>query len=251
MKTIWSIKWYLLLGLFSYIVFLGLTVPLEFVWPRLQPHLGRLPVQVESISGTVWQGQARVHANQVGKVAATWDIDGLALLTGNLSAVVDVTGDELKLSGQVSATANEIELSDGKAFLSSKHLEPLLRQGRARLEGSFDVEPLSARFSIKDKKILDASGRILFSGGDVGFPIDGKNISATLPILVGNISKPGDNVDLQISDTEKNSIGSGYVQPDGWASLVIRRRLIDMLGQKWPANVDEDAVIFEVSQKIL
>lgn len=251
MKAIWSIKWYLLIGLFSYVIFLGLTVPLEFVWPKVQPHLGRLPVQVNAISGTIWQGQAKVRVNQVGTLSTNWDIDGMALMTGRLIADINVVGDELTLKGELIATANDVELKNGKAFLSSRYLEPLLRQGRAHLDGDFEVSPLNVRFSLVDKQILDASGRILFSGGDVGFPIDGRSINATLPILVGTISKPGDNVDLQITDTDNNSIGSGYIQPDGWGGLLIRRRLIDMLGQKWPAEADENAVIFEVSQKLL
>ena len=57
--------------------------------------------------------------------------------------------------------------------------------------------------------------------------------------------------EISFTDTEGNSIGSGYVQPDGWAGILIRRRLLDLLGQKWPADVSEEAVIFEVSQKIL
>ena len=70
-------------------------------------------------------------------------------------------------------------------------------------------------------------------------------------MLIGNISKPADNVDLEITDTEGQSIGTGFIQPDGWSGLKIRRRLLDLLGQQWPDDVAEDAIIFEVSQKLL
>jgi general secretion pathway protein N len=251
LKAIWSAKWYLLIGLFSYLVFLIVTAPLEFVWPKVQPHVGRLPVQVEMVNGTLWQGQARVHIPKVGKVTGHWDIQLAELLAGNISADLEVTGDQLKFNGQVIASQQQVEVIDSKAFMSSRYLQPMLRQGRASLTGDFELNKFNATFSLADKQILTAAGQVLFSGGDVSFPIDGKKINASLPILVGRIDKPADNVELKITNTDGQDIGSGYVQPDGWAGVSIRRRFLDILGQKWPADVDEETVIFEVSQKIL
>jgi general secretion pathway protein N len=251
LSAVWSAKWYLLIGLFSYIVFLGLTAPLEFIWPKVQPHLGRLPVQVELVTGTLWQGQARVKIPQVGKVTGRWDIQVSDLFTGQLAAKVDLVGDELKLNGFVRVTAEEIEVSDIEAFMSSRYLAPLLRQGKSSLSGEFELNSFKGIFSLGDKKILAADGRLLFSGGDVSFPIDGKVISSKLPILIGVINKPNENVEVAITKTDGQAIGDGYVQPDGWSGISIRRRFLDILGQKWPADVGEEAVIFEVSQKLL
>ena len=251
MKAIWSIKGYILLGLISYVLFVVLTAPLGFIWPKIQPKLGPLPVQVISVDGTLWQGQVQLQAPQVGLISAQWDIQISDLLVGQLTARIEANGDELKFSGLVSSNGEQVEITDSEAFMSSRYLKPLLRQGRASLEGSFELNNFNSLFSLSDKQIKTIQGRLLYSGGDVSFPIDGRNISARLPILVGDITKPNDNVDLEIRDTEGNSIGSGYIQPDGWAGIVIRRRLLDMLGQKWPADVTEDAVIFEVSQKLL
>jgi len=251
LKAIWSIKGYILLGLISYVLFVVLTAPLGFIWPKIQPKLGPLPVQVISVDGTLWQGQVQLQAPQVGLISAQWDIQISDLLVGQLTARIEANGDELKFSGLVSSNGEQVEITDSEAFMSSRYLKPLLRQGRASLEGSFELNNFNSLFSLSDKQIKTIQGRLLYSGGDVSFPIDGRNISARLPILVGDITKPNDNVDLEIRDTEGNSIGSGYIQPDGWAGIVIRRRLLDMLGQKWPADVTEDAVIFEVSQKLL
>ncbi|MBL4796219.1 MAG: type II secretion system protein N [Oleispira sp.] len=251
MKAIWSAKGYVLTGIISYAIFVVLTAPLEFLWPKIEPKLGPLPVQIDAITGTIWQGQVHLSAAQIGQVSATWDIKISDLFFGQLSAQITATGDELKLNGRISTDGEQVNITDTEAFMSSRYLQPLLRQGRASLDGDFELTAFNSRLSISDKQVYSAEGRLVFSGGDVSFPIDGKKISAKLPILVGTISKPSDNVDLQIIDTEGNSIGSGYIQPDGWAGLVIRRRLLDLLGQKWPADVGEDAIIFEVSQKIL
>ena len=56
---------------------------------------------------------------------------------------------------------------------------------------------------------------------------------------------------MSITNTEGQDIGNGYVQPDGWAGIGIRRRFLDILGLQWPAEVDAEKVIFEASQKLL
>lgn len=251
MKAIWSAKWYLFIGLISYLIFLILTAPLEYVWPKAQPYVGRLPVKIELVTGTLWQGQARVNIPKVGKVTGQWDIQVAELLSGQLAAELVVNGDELKFEGFVRGSADQIEIVDSEAFVSSRYLQPLLRQGRSSLTGDFELNKFNGVFSIPDKQIVAADGRVLFSGGDVSFPLDGKKINATLPILIGAIKKPADNVELLITNTEGQDIGNGYVQPDGWAGIGIRRRFLDILGLKWPAEADADKVIFEASQKLL
>jgi general secretion pathway protein N len=230
---------------------LALTAPLEFIWPKVQPHVGRLLVQVELVSGTLWQGQARVNIPNVGKVSGQWDVQLSELFTGQLAAKVNISGDELKFKGLVRGSADQVEVINSEAFLSARYLAPLLRQGNSSLVGDFELNKFNALFSINDKQILAADGRLLFSGGDVSFPLDGKKINATLPILVGVIKKPADNVELVITNTDGQDIGHGYVQPDGWAGIGIRRRFLDVLGLQWPAEVDAEKVIFEASQKLL
>lgn len=251
MKAIWSAKWYVLLGLISYLVFLIMTAPLEYVWPKLQPYVEPLPVSVEHVQGTLWKGQALVNIPNVGRVNGSWDIHLNSLIAGKLNADVNLKGDELSFKGVVIASSEHIEVESGSAFLSSKYLKNLLQQGRSSLTGDFELNKFSGLFSLVENKILAADGRLLFTGGDVSFPLDGKTVNATLPILVGKITKPSDNVELVITNTDGQNIGDGYVQPDGWAGLGIRRRFLDILGLHWPEGVSADKVIFEASQKLL
>ena len=251
LKAIWSAKWYLFVGFISYLVFLTLTAPLEYVWPKVQPHLGALPVKIDQVQGTLWQGQARVGLPNLGKVTGQWDIQLTALFSGQILAAVNIKGDELKFNGLVSGSFEQLQIDQGEAFLSSRYLQPVLRQGRSSLTGDFELSQFSGTFLLKDQQILAAAGRLLFSGGDVSFPLDGKNVSAKLPILVGTIQKPDNNVELIITNTDGEDIGNGYIQPDGWAGIGIRRRFLDILGLYWPAKVAAEKIIFEASQKLL
>ena len=91
LKSIWSAKGYIFIGLISYVIFVVLTAPLEFIWPKIQPKLGPLPVQVQSITGSFWQGQAQIQAPQVGKVSANWDVQVSDLFTGQLTVLLTAT----------------------------------------------------------------------------------------------------------------------------------------------------------------
>ena len=173
------------------------------------------------------------------------------MLSGQLSAAVNIKGDELKFKGLVTGSLGQLQIDQGEAFLSSRYLQPVLRQGRSSLTGDFELSQFSGIFLLKDQQILAAAGRLLFTGGDVSFPLDGKNVNATLPVLVGAIQKPAENVELVITNTDGQDIGNGYIQPDGWAGIGIRRRFLDILGLQWPANVAAEKIIFEASQKLL
>lgn len=127
----------------------------------------------------------------------------------------------------------------------------MLRQGGASLQGDFEVSGLNASLDLANKQILDLSGQLTFTGGDVGFPVDGNPIQASLPLLVGKLSREDDKSVLNINTQEGLPIGQAFMQNDGWGGVAIRRRFLDILGQKWPANATEETVIFEVSQKIL
>ena len=252
MRALWSAKWYLLLGLFSYTLFLAVTAPLDFVWRHAQSHVGRLPVQIKHISGTLWQGQAQVQIPQLGGVTANWELSVAELLKGTLAGDLQIKGDGLKATGYASVGLNkQLTLADTEIFMSSSYLQPMLRQGRATLVGDFEVNKLNTVFDLQQRQVLDAEGRLIFTGGDVSFPVDGKPINATLPMLVGRLSKPTEKVELSLATTDGDSIGSGYLQADGWGGFAIKRRFLDILGQKWPKDVDEESVIFEVSQKLL
>lgn len=251
MRTLWAAKWYLLLGLLCYLLVLAATAPLDFVWRQVKPGLPPLPVNVKQVSGTLWDGEAVVNVPRVGNLMADWTLSPVGLITGTADLELEIKGDELSFDGRVMASPSEIQIEQANGNISTRYLKPVLRQGRASLEGSFELSGLNAIYSVSDKRILDAGGRLIFSGGDVSFPIDGRKVNATLPILVGKLSQALENTELNLETDEGQAIGRGYLQPDGWGGIAIRRRFLDILGQKWPAEATEDTVIFEVSQKIL
>ena len=251
-KAIWAARWYVLLGLFVFTIALAVTTPLHFIWRFAEPQAANLPVNIKQISGTVWDGQVRVQDPQLGLLDVHWQLSPWKLLTANADLNLDVSGNGVQLKGQVMmGTDRQLHVMNTTGFLSSKHLQPLLRQGRASLQGDFEVTGLTAQLDIESRQINQLDGQLIFSGGDVGFPVDGKPVQAELPLLFGLLKRESDKSVLNIETQEGLPIGQAFIQNDGWGGVAIRRRFLDILGQKWPAEATEETVIFEVSRKIL
>lgn len=251
-KAIWAARWYMLLGFLVFIFTLIATTPLHFVWQYAEPHARALPVKVKWVSGTLWQGQLQLQAPQVGLLEIDWQLEPLALLMAQADVLLDVSGEGISLQTHAQVSLDQqLSLSETQGELSSALLQPMLRKGRANLSGDFEISGLNAQVDLSSRQIHQAEGRIVFTGGDVGFPVDGKPIQSTLPLLVGDLKREQEKTVLDINTDEGLPIGQAFLQNDGWGGVAIRRRFLDILGQKWPAQATEETVIFEVSQKIL
>ncbi|ASP37395.1 hypothetical protein CHH28_01280 [Bacterioplanes sanyensis] len=252
LHALWTARWYWILGLFTFLIVATLQTPLHFVWPYLKPQLGPMPVQVNSVTGTLWDGQLQLTDRTLGSVNGAWQLQPLALLTGQLASAVQLDAGNARMQGQLQMGSDQqLQLQEVTAFMDASLLQPLLRRGRASLDGEFELSGFSAQLDLTQPRLLDASGRLVFSGGAVSFPVDGKPINAELPMLIGQLQRDNDNITMALTTTDGDALGQLYLQPDGWGGTRIRRRLLDVLGQQWPAQAEADTVIFEVSEKIL
>lgn len=84
MRKLWPL---LALGIVAYVVFAVITLPAGVVLSRLE----RSGISTDGISGTIWKGNAqvlRLPGAHLGSVA--WDMHALALLTGRLTADIEL-----------------------------------------------------------------------------------------------------------------------------------------------------------------
>ena len=252
LKAIWAARWYLLLGFFVFTITLIVTAPLHFIWRYAEPHAARLPVKIQRVSGTLWDGKAQLNSPRIGQIDLDWQLNALQLLMAKADLTLKASGQGFEVTAKGLLNSDQrLQLNDAEGFLSSDLLKPMLRRGKASLQGEFELSDLNAVLDLQNQQILDLNGRLVFSGGDVGFPVDGKPVQAELPLLVGQFKREESKSVLDIATQEGLPIGQAFVQNDGWGGVAIRRRFLDILGQKWPAEATEETVIFEVSQKIL
>lgn len=252
LSVLWSARGYLLLGVFAFLVFLLVTVPLHFIWPYAKPSLKTLPFQVQQVSGTLWMGELQLEQRQFGAATLAWHLSPWSLLALKPSAEFSLMHEQAEFSGALSVSAaQQIEILNGQGYLDTELAKPALRRERIELEGALEISDLAATFDLAQSHLSDVSGRIVFTGGEARFPIQRKSIATEVPMLVGNLGMESDKAVLNLMTTEQQALGQGFLQPDGWGGVAIKRRLIDVLGQKWPQQAEEDTVVFEVSRKIL
>lgn len=247
-----SARWYLLFGLFAFLVFLAVNTPLHFAWEKLEPRLGNLPVEVEQISGTVWEADFRINTRELGLLTGRWVLAPGSLLSASPTLDVTLNGDGLRFDGIVTIEpSQQLRITHGSAFVDSRVVAPLLKKTKATLTGSIEASKLNLVVDPQSKQLLNAAGDLVFSGGDASFLVQRNMVNADLPMMVGKLGMDGPKTLLTITTTDQLSLADGYLQPDGWAGVAVKRRFLDMIGQPWKASSTEETVVFEVSQKFL
>lgn len=99
------------LFIFAVLVFLVVTLPVQFALKFMPPNV---PVKLVAAEGTVWKGSAQqliVQGNPVGKI--DWKIHPLSLLTASLNTDFTVDGIGILAKGNATVYRDQsIELSD-------------------------------------------------------------------------------------------------------------------------------------------
>lgn len=254
LKRCWQARWYFLLGLITFIITMALTTPLHFVWRYLEPQLQGVPVQISQVRGSIWQGHAQVRIPQLsvlGSINSSWQLEFFPLLTGKAKVKVKLEGADVRLILPLTITTNTLSIERADGFLQIDSLNPLLQQQRSSAEGDVELQQLSSIINWREQQIQTLSGRLAYSGGEISLLVDGKPVRAEMPALVGWLSMQEERAIVDLSTINDESLLQGYLQPDGWAGLSLKRRFLDVIGQEWPAKAEADTVIFEVSQKVM
>lgn len=254
-KAIWAARWYVLLGFFTFLIVLVINIPLHFVWRYAEPALGRLPVKVEQVSGSLWNGHVRLQIPQLralGSIDSDWQLSPWPLLAGKADLHLQISGDGLRAESDAQLSAGGLlQLSATSGYLESAAIAPLLKANRVEIGGNFEASAVTAQLDLNKRILSGVGGQLVYSGGNVSFLVDRKPVNATMPMLIGQLGMDADKAVVNVGTTEGQQLIQGYMQPDGWGGVAIRRRFLDVLGQKWPAQSTEETVIFEVSHKVL
>ena len=254
LKRCWSARWYILLGLITFIITLALTTPLHFVWRYIEPQLQGMPIQVTQVRGSLWHGRMQIDIPELavlGSIQGKWQLEFLPLLTGSANIKLNLDGQDLRLELPVSIDSSVITIENGEGFLQLAALNPLLQQQSGSAQGEVELQRLNSQINWQEQQIQSIDGRLTYSGGKISLLVDGNPVKAEMPALVGWLSMQDERAIVDILTLQEESLLQGYIQPDGWAGLSLKRRFLDVIGQQWPAKAEADTVIFEVSQKVM
>jgi len=258
LRAVWSAKWYILLGLLAFSLITLATTPVHFVWRYVESAAKGLPFQIAQPTGTLWNGRVTLSTPGSGAIDTRWTLSPVALATGNVSLGLNADGENVRFEGAAdvgglfSGRPQHVVLTDIEGYVDSSVLRPFLMQAKTTLTGQFELSGLNADLSVADMKINDASGRVLYYGGQVNARVQRQTIATELPVLVADIDMQGERLVVPVKTADGDPLGEAFMQQDGWGGVTVLRRAVDIAGQQWPdKEATPDTVIFEVSQKFL
>lgn len=240
---------FIIVGIVAYIVFVLMMFPVNRIY-QLLPNMP-LPVEVVALNGTLWDAQAVVKHPMVGQVNINWQLSPMSLFVGQMKAAWQLKSPSVNAKGQMSmALGGDLQIQDTKAFIQPQIINQILRPQKASMSGDVELNVQNLLFNLNTKQTQQAQGRLIWSGGDVSYLNRGKTKTASLPIIVASLSSQDGQLLADVNTSEGLLIAQGSLKPDGWASLAILKRLVDLIGETWPNNTAADTRILEVSEKI-
>lgn len=242
-------RWFIAVGILAYVIFLLALFPVSLIQKWVLPS--SLPVQVVAATGTLWHADIKLNHPMLGAIDASWQIKPARLLVGKLAAEIDVKNPDFKLSARLSATpAGIVNLREVKVFVTPALINRFTAGQGVNISGDLDLSNAEFSFDMSAHKTLAAKGRAVWQGGRVNYRIGAQNKTAQLPVLLANLSAEAGQLNVGIVTTEGDDLADALVKPDGWASVAVKRRFIDVLGENLPGTAPADASIFEVSHRI-
>ncbi len=234
----------------AYFIFLIVMFPLNVAYKLVDPK--GLPVQVVAVSGTVWNGDVTLKHQLTGQVLAKWQLNVWPLLMGDIESSFQIESAELnaKLDASYNPLTNNIEIINLNGFVQSAFINRIAKRNKVKMSGNLEISNISIDHSISNTYTNSASGRAVWMGGNVSYPKGRKTGNADLPMLIADFSNKSGELHLDLHTTENLSVANASLKTDGWGSVAILKRMIDLVGEPWPNKASADTAVFEISEKV-
>lgn len=240
---------YIVIGILAYLIFVLLMFPVKQIY-QLLPKIP-LPIEIVALNGTIWDAQAVVKTNQIGQVSVNWQLQAMPMLLGQLQTTWQVKSASANASGQANVSIGGVlTMTDTQLYIQPNIINQVLRAQRVSMAGDIELNVSNLVFDLNSKQTEMAEGRLIWNGGEVSYPNAGKTKQANLPIMVATLKSQDGQLFADVNTSEGLLVAQGSLKPDGWASVAILKRLLDLLGESWPNKVSDDTRILEVSEKI-
>lgn len=240
---------FIIIGVLAYLIFVLLMFPVNRIY-QLLPAMP-LPVEVVALNGTVWDAQAVVKHPMVGQVSFNWQLSPAALFVGQVKGNWQLKNASANANGELQlSVGGRLQLTDTRAFIQPAIINQVLRPQKASMTGDVELTLTDLLFNFSTMQTEQAQGRLIWNGGEVSYPNRGKSKQASLPMIVAALSAKQGELLADVNTSDGLLIAQGSLKPDGWASVAILKRLVDLIGETWPNNASPDTRILEVSEKL-
>lgn len=241
----------ILIGVLSCVIFAIALFPASVLWNMVSGSANGLPIQVERVGGTIWNGYAtgRLRTQFVrGPVVLDWDLKGLRLLMGEAAVALRAEGNEFRISGSGHWGLWGKGVSHLNGDVQADLLNQSLRQFGISASGVINVEDVS--INLAGTTITTAEGWIRWSGGKVKAPGSGSRTPLDIPPVNGQVREQEGNLYLTVTEAKGNQLlgEAGLLPEKGLGSLKVLQRVLSLVNMG--AEGDDDKVLVNMQQPL-
>lgn len=245
-------KRYVLLGVGAYFVFLLATLPASVAWKYFidLADMPQLNQQVSQLDGSVWHGSTKIHIDSLSYPLA-WHVSLRSLWRLGLELDLSSYQDVFNADTKVFVSPFGIGLREARAKVSEDLVNRSLRSAAASMTNPVFINIQEVDWAWGS--FSEANGRIAWEGGLVTYRAGRNTKQLSVPSMVGSLSSEGGSLVLTFAssaETGGEELISARLSGEGLGLIQVRRRLLDLLGQRWAANSQAQDIIFEVSQQV-
>lgn len=237
---------YTLIGTATFVVCLILFAPPTPISSALQRIPGVLTGQP---SGSLWSGAVDVgyHGNELGRL--NWSYRPQDLLRLRIGFSYSLQNSTHAFTGVASTSASKAEATlTGE--MSATLLTDLLARYDISISGEFDI--LETIYLVAPHGGTPrATGKIRWSGGTVAYRLGTTSRRTTLPQLIAYLESPATGPSATVyAQDDDTPLLLASVQHDGWVSIGVTVKFLELVGQPWSGSQPPHAVIMEVQEKL-
>lgn len=241
----------IILGVCSVVLFAVFLLPASLVWKSVSGSMAGLPVNVEQVGGTLWDGYAEGVVRTPsfrGPVVIKWDLKALRLILGELRLGLRIEGQAFQLQGDAFQGLWGKGFTELNGDVQAILLQDIMQDNGISVEGTLKVDQVGVKFS--SDRVSSAAGTISWAGGEVTAPGRGPSNPIMFPPVSGQLSEQDGNLILAVKETKNNQpLGELGLMPEkGLASVKILQRVLTLAGMENQGS--DDKVLVNMQQPL-
>ena len=255
-------KLWWLLGFIFFALFAVLQMPAAWLLEKYAPDTP----YVQHVSGNLWQGSAiwqlPVSATPL-TGAAEWSWQPWHLLLGKLGAEVDISSEQTRLNGQVKVGSSSWQIQNMSGKIAPETLASVvdwqlpntpIQVNNVSLKRQSAKNSESSSSGKNAAGFREASGQLIWVGGEVGYPSGGKVFYITMPALRAELSAEQKNnknlLHVNLINNQDKRLGDLYIDGDNMLDVSLTQRLLENMPE-YKGQAPQDTPVVSVRQPLL
>lgn len=206
------------------------------------------PLSFSGTAGHLLRGESQLTYGNQSLGTLRWAV-GLPRSFGGVPVTLNLEGPALQGMARAELSPSTWRATVQHLTLDSRALKSALAPYAIAPEGTLQGRDLVLMG--RGKVLESASGALRWTGGLVRYRLGGNSYAPTFPPLSANLI-PGQGGLLEaLVSAPSGPVLSLALRPNGWVDLAIRRRLLRLADFPAPEGVEDDAVLLELSERVL